>query len=104
VFVQFSHSVNASRTAQYQIGSVSAAAVSLEDCSGCGLAGWMWQDNAYGGFGSPIYFSTDELQTIRIQTREDGVALDQIVLSPAAFLNAAPGAMRNDGTIMARTQ
>ncbi len=64
----------------------------------------MWQDHAYGGFGSPVYFSTNELQTIRIQTREDGVSLDQIVLSPGAFLTTAPGATRNDGTVVARTQ
>lgn len=104
VFVQFSHSINASNTAQYRIGSTDAAAVSLEDCSGCGLAGWIWQDNAYGALAGPVSFSTDQLQTIRIQTREDGVSLDQIVLSPGAYLTTAPGATRNDTTIMARTQ
>ncbi|MDQ3213951.1 MAG: hypothetical protein M3Q85_14825, partial [Acidobacteriota bacterium] len=104
VFVQFSESVNAGNAPQYRIGSTDAAAVSLQDCSGCSLAGWMWQDHAYGGFGSPVYFSTNELQTIRIQTREDGVSLDQIVLSPGAFLTTAPGATRNDGTVVARTQ
>ncbi len=104
VFVQFSDSVTASNAASYRIGTTDAAAVSLEDCSGCGLTGWMWQDNAYGGLGGPIYFSTGQLQAMRIQTREDGVSLDQIVLSPGAYLTTAPGATRNDTTIMARTQ
>jgi len=59
---------------------------------------------AYGALAGPVSFSTDQLQTIRIQTREDGVSLDQIVLSPGAYLTTAPGATRNDTTIMARTQ
>ena len=55
----------------------------LEDCSGCGVSGWGWQDNGYGTgvLGPLIYFSDDGPQTIRMQTREDGLSIDQIVLS-----------------------
>jgi len=37
---------------------------------------------------------------MRIQVREDGVQLDQIVLSPNTYLSAAPGGKTNDGTIV----
>jgi hypothetical protein len=39
-------------------------------------------------------------QTLRVQAREDGLAIDQIVLSPATYLTAAPGAAKNDTTIL----
>src|SRR6202040_61058 len=40
--------------------------------------------------------------TVRIQTREDGVSLDQVVLSPANWLTTAPGQTMNDATIVAK--
>ena len=52
--------------------------------------------------GPLVYFSTTGTQRIRIQTREDGLSIDQIVLSSATFLNAAPGALKNDSTIVPR--
>jgi hypothetical protein len=45
-------------------------------------------------------FATTGRHTIRIQAREDGAQLDQIVLSPSQYLNAAPGPVRNDATIV----
>ena len=36
-------------------------------------------------------FATSGTHTMRIQVREDGVQLDQIVLSSAQYLTAAPG-------------
>ena len=48
VFVQFSGSVSSSGSAKWRIGTTSATEVNLEDCSGCGLSGWKWQDNGYG--------------------------------------------------------
>jgi hypothetical protein len=42
--------------------------------------------------------------TISVQTREDGLSIDQIVLSSARFLNASPGALKNDTTILAACQ
>jgi hypothetical protein len=41
-------------------------------------------------------------QRLWIQIREDGASLDQIVLSPARFFANAPGALKDDGTIVAR--
>ena len=72
--------------------------MNLEECSGCGVSGWGWQDNGYGTnmLGPLVFFEDTGLQTIRIQPREDGLAIDQIVLSPERFLTAAPGALVAD--------
>ena len=95
VFVQFSGSVSSSGTPTYRIGTSSATEVNLEDCRGCGLQGWMWQDNGWGRgvLGPAIYFGSTGTQRIRVQTREDGLAIDRIVLSPAAYLKTAPPAL-----------
>jgi endonuclease/exonuclease/phosphatase family metal-dependent hydrolase len=52
----------------------------------------MWQDNGYGlgVLGPTIYFAATGTQTVRVQTREDGLSIDQIVLSPFNYLSAAP--------------
>src|SRR5581483_8405298 len=83
------------------LGTTSAATVTLEDCTSCGVAGWGWQDNGYGAsvLGPNITFATTGSQTIRVQTREDGVAIDQIILSPSRFLTTPPGTLKNDTTI-----
>ena len=67
----------------YAIGTTSATDMNLEDCSGCGLSGWGWQDNGWGVgvLGPVIHFATTGTQRLRIQTREDGVTIDQIVIS-----------------------
>jgi phosphatidylserine/phosphatidylglycerophosphate/cardiolipin synthase-like enzyme len=105
VFVQFSGSVNSSGTAQWRIGTTSATEWNLEDCSGCGLSGWGWQDNGWGigVMGPVVYFATTGTQRIRIQQREDGVSIDQIVLSPATYLSSSPGALENDSAILPRS-
>jgi endonuclease/exonuclease/phosphatase family metal-dependent hydrolase len=84
VFIQFSDSVNASGSAIWRIGTTAATEVNLEDCSGCGLSGWKWQDNAYGTNTAytPVYFATTGTQKMRVQTREDGLSVDQIQLIP----------------------
>jgi hypothetical protein len=106
VFVQFSNAVTSSGSATYRIGTTSATEYNLEDCSGCGLNGWGWQDNGWGTavLGPLLYFNSNSPQTLRIQTREDGLSIDQIMLSPSAFLNAAPGALKQDATIYPATQ
>jgi len=105
VFVQFNKSVTSSGAATWRLGTTSAAEVNLEDCNGCGVSGWGWQDNGYGTnvLGPLVYFSATGPQTLRVQTREDGFAIDQIVLSPAAYLSASPGAPKNDTRILPRT-
>jgi hypothetical protein len=108
VFVQFSNSVTSTGAPTLRIGTTSAAEYNLEDCNGCGLSGWGWQDNAWGNgvTGAKIYFASSGTQTLRIQSREDGLSIDQIILSPAStsFLNASPGAFKNDTKIYAATQ
>jgi phosphatidylserine/phosphatidylglycerophosphate/cardiolipin synthase-like enzyme len=103
-FVQFSDSVTSGGTPTWQIGTTSATAVTIEDCTSCGLSAWGWNDNlttsVAGALGTPVYFATTGTHTVRVQLREDGLSLDQIVLSQSTFLNAAPGTTKNDGTIL----
>jgi hypothetical protein len=101
VHVQFSGSIDASG-AVARISSTSAYVINLEDDANVGVSGWGWQDNGYGvGVLGPIVkFQTSGAQTIRVQTREDGFRFDQIVLSPAKYLTVAPGALKNDSTIV----
>jgi phage gp37-like protein len=104
VFIQFSGSVNSSGSAIWRIGTTTAADWNLEDCSGCGLSGWGWQDNGWGvGVLGPLVYFNSTTQKIRIQIREDGLSLDQIVLSPSTYKSAAPGALKNDTTILPRS-
>ena len=102
VYVQFSGSVTSSGAAVWRIGTTSSTEVNLEDCGGCGLSGWGWQDNGWGTgvLGPLVYFATSGTQRIRIQVREDGFSIDQIVLSAGTYLNSAPGALRNDATVL----
>ena len=102
VFVQFNNSVTSAGAETWRIGSSSATEVNLEDCSGCGIAGWGWQDNGWGVnvMGPLVYFASTGPQTLRVQTREDGFAIDQIVLSPVTFVNSSPGALKNDTRIL----
>lgn len=105
VFAQFSGSVTSAGAARWRIGTTSAAEWNLEDCSGCGLSGWGWQDNGWGTgvMGPLVYFATSGTQRIRIQQREDGVSIDQIVLSPSTYLNTSPGLLKGDATVLPRS-
>lgn len=105
VWIQFSDSTDGSGSAINRIGTTTATAMNLEDCSGCGLQGWGWQDNGWGVgvMGPHLYFQSAGLHTIRVQAREDGILIDQIVLSPVTYLNASPGSLRNDNTILPET-
>jgi hypothetical protein len=105
VFVQFAGSVSESGAPVYRVGTKSAAVVNLEDCVRCGLDGWGWQDNGFGQnvLGPLVYFASTGTQTVRVLAREDGFSIDQIVLSPAAYLTKAPGALKNDTTLLAES-
>ena len=46
-----------------------------------------------------VFFENTGPQTIRIQPREDGLSIDQIMLSRDVFLSSAPGNPKFDGTI-----
>jgi hypothetical protein len=101
VWVQFSDALNAAGAPVDRIGTSQALLVNLENCFGCGVAGWGWQNRAYWlADASQVRFSNSGQHTIRIQVREDGVQLDQIVLSPAVHLASPPGTLKNDGTIV----
>ena len=104
VMVQFTGSTDASGAAKARLGTTSAFDVNLEDCSGCGESGWGWQDNGWGVnvMGPNIYFEQSGAQTIRVQVKQDGFSIDQIVLSAEQFLRVAPGALKNDTTLVLR--
>ena len=101
-FVQFSGSRDAAGTAAFRIGTTAATVVSIEEASSAGVSGWGWQDNGYGSVGPAIYFDGTP-QTLRVQVREDGLSIDQIVLSPVTYGAVAPGAAKNDTTILPET-
>jgi hypothetical protein len=105
VYIQFSGSVDAHGSPRHRIGTTEAVTVIVEDCSGCPLRGWGWQDNEYGNLslGAPIYFAATGPQTLRVQGREDGISIDQIVLSPSTYWTSRPGAVRDDATILPRS-
>src|SRR5215213_6827757 len=105
IFVQFNDSVDEQGTAKSRIGSTASEVFNLEDCFSCGLNGWGWQDNGWGVgvFGPLVYFATSGPHTVRIQPREDGLSIDQVVLSPALYLNTSPGAVVNDSTILPKS-
>lgn len=100
VFAQFSNATDSAGAPSWQLGSSSALELNLEECGGCGVAGWGWQDTGYGSgvLGPVVYFAADGPQTIRVQTREDGVSVDQIVLSEVRFMQTAPGRNKYDST------
>jgi hypothetical protein len=101
VFVQFSDSVNSLNQAVTRIGTTSAAGVVLQNGQGAAApSGWGWADNGWGWLGAPIYFEDDGTHVIRIQQRDDGAAIDQIVLSPTTFATTAPGDQQEDATIL----
>jgi len=102
VWVQFTNSLNSSGGADYRIGTTSAIMYNMEECTGCGLSGWGWNDTGINGMGPLVAFATSGQQTIRVQLREDGINLDQIVLSPQTYLNSSPGAFKNDTVILPR--
>ena len=101
VFVQFSDSVTSAGAATDRIGTASAAAVVLQGCTGNPEQGWGWEDNGWCGTGTNVQFKSTGTHTIRVQLRESGFEIDQIVLSPQTYLTAAPGSRTDNKTILA---
>jgi hypothetical protein len=101
VWVQFSDAL-ANGSAVYPLNSASALLVNLAtDAAAGSLNGWGWCNGAYWlSQPTTIAFATSGSHTLRIQVREDGVQLDQIVLSPTTYLNAPPGPATLDPTIV----
>jgi hypothetical protein len=103
VWVQFSDSlVNGS--AMYRMNSTSGLLINLATTSSASsLQAWGWKNNAYWlSQPTAVSFATTGTHTMRIQIREDGVELDQIVLSPVRYYSNAPGAASNDTTIVTK--
>jgi regulation of enolase protein 1 (concanavalin A-like superfamily) len=104
VHVQFSDSVNGSGTATMQIGTSSSAEVILQGGdSDTAVHNWGWADNGWNTLGANVYFASTGTHTVRIQQREDGAIIDQIVLSPDSYLSSPPGARDDDATILPAT-
>jgi hypothetical protein len=101
VWLQFSDAV-AGGSAAYPMNTTAGLLVNLAtDGTGNSLSGWGWQNAAYW-LAQPVTvsFAAGGTHTLRIQVREDGVQLDQIVLSPTTYLTRAPGPVNNDATIV----
>jgi len=106
VWVQFSGAADLAGTPKYPLGSTSGLAISLEECLNCGVSGWGWADDGWGALntnGMLLRFPSGGAQYLWIQTREDGVSVDQIVLSAEKYLTTRPGAAKNDKTILPAT-
>ena len=84
------------------LNSTSGLLVNLAtDSTASSLSGWGWQNTAYWlSQATTITFPTTGTHTLRIQVREDGVQLDQIVLSPTTYVSSPPGPPTNDATIV----
>jgi hypothetical protein len=101
LWVQFSGSTDSGGNQRYRIGTGQALNVNLATCADCALSGWGWQNRGYWEADTgEIWFATTGTQTIRVQIREDGVAVDQIVLSPQQYVDSAPGPPTGDNTIV----
>ena len=101
-YVQFSDSVTASGAANFRIATTDATVINLEEYLDYGLKGWGWQDNGWGigVLGPFVYFESTGTHTLRIQPREDGFSIDQVVLSPLNYLLLSPGMLKNDTRIL----
>lgn len=101
-FVQFTNSLDLSGLPLARIGTTQSLLYVLEDCTSCGVSGWGWNDVTQNGAYATVTFATSGTQRLRLQVREDGLVIDQIVLSAVRYLSAAPGTTKNDTTILAK--
>src|SRR5262249_14602823 len=102
VYAQFSDAVDVTGAPLFRIGTAAGLDVNLAtDASGASLNYWGWMDGAYWlAQATTLQFAASGTHTMRVQTREDGAQIDQIVLSPSTYLTAAPGAKTSDHTIV----
>jgi hypothetical protein len=101
LFLQFSDAIDATGGPLYRTGTTNALLVNLQSCDGCALSGWGWLNGAYWfQQTTTVRFATAGARTLRLQTREDGVQVDQIVLSPSTYGSQPPGPIVNDQTIV----
>jgi regulation of enolase protein 1 (concanavalin A-like superfamily) len=104
IHVQFSDSLDAAGSATMRIGTTSSAEVVLQNGdTGSAPQGYGWADNGWNMMGPNIYFATTGTHTVRVQQREDGAIVDEIVLSPSNYLCGPPGSRLSDVTILPST-
>src|SRR6185295_100225 len=100
IFVQFDGGALSGGKTRYGMGTADALAINLEECSGCGVSGWGWRDERWGSTlnSAPVLlrFPDGGWHRLRVQSREDGVSIDQIVLSSERYLTAPPGPAKRD--------
>jgi hypothetical protein len=102
IWLQFDGAI-ASDGKAYAIGTASGLAINLEECAGCGVAGWGWEDDGWGApnrNGVTLRFREPGMRRLRIQVREDGASIDQIVLSAVKYRTMRPGTAKNDTVIL----
>ncbi len=106
VWMQFSGVTDVAGRPKYRTGTTSGLSVSLEECVDCGVAGWGWEDDEYGAYnknGVLLRFPEGGVQRLVIQSREDGVSVDQVVLSAEKYLTTRPGLAKHDATVLPAT-
>jgi len=104
VHLQFNDAVTSSGSAAMRIGTSASAEVVLQNgAAGAADHGWGWTDNGWGSPGANIYFAQTGAHRLRVQQREDGAIVDQIVLSPNQYLTLAPGPRQDDATVLSAT-
>jgi phosphatidylserine/phosphatidylglycerophosphate/cardiolipin synthase-like enzyme len=103
LYIQFNDSVTSTGAPTARIGTTGFTEFLLQAGSnGPAPSGWGWTDNGWGTPGADIYFATSGVHTLRVQQREDGITVDQIVISPDTYLTTPPGPRLDDSTILAR--
>jgi hypothetical protein len=103
VWVQYSDAF-ADGSPLFKTSTSSGLLVNLAtDAGAASLSGWGWHNGAYWlSQPTTVTFGGGGVHTLRIQTREDGAEIDQIVLSPATYFDTSPGPVSNDLTIVGR--
>jgi hypothetical protein len=101
VHIQFDDALTMGGSAFARVGTTGSMEFVLQDGpSGAADHGWGWTENGWGSLGPNIQFATSGPHTLRVQQREDGPIVDQIVISPDTYLTSSPGARRDDTTIL----
>jgi hypothetical protein len=87
VWLQFDGTV-ASDGSTYALGSTRGLPINLEECSGCGISGWGWEDDGWGASnrnGVTLRFPQGGIRRIRVQVREDGVSIHRSCCRPSSI-------------------
>lgn len=103
LYAQFSDAVTTGGQAVYRIGTTNSLTLNVATGNNGKMNGWAWVDDAYWlSQQSTIAFTGSGAHTLRLQTREDGIQVDQIVLSPVTYMTRSPGQRSGDSTIIAK--